>query len=78
MGGFAQSPASDVGCTAKWCVRGQGEFGRSFLSSIVVTGCAVITAGLIVFLAATAVRRFRFRLRTTLVINTPGSLVLGS
>lgn len=49
-------------------VFGQQEFGRYFLNSLVVAGCVVIASGLIAFLAATAVTRFRFRLRTTLLI----------
>jgi N,N'-diacetylchitobiose transport system permease protein len=49
-------------------VFGQQEFGRYFLNSLVVAGCVVIASALIAFLAATAVTRFRFRLRTTLLI----------
>ncbi|MEV8066442.1 carbohydrate ABC transporter permease [Streptomyces sp. NPDC085995] len=49
-------------------VFGQQEFGRYFLNSLVVAGVVVIASGLIAFLAATAVTRFRFRFRTTLLI----------
>ncbi len=49
-------------------VFGQQEFGRYFLNSLVVAGTVVIVSGLIAFLAATAVTRFRFRFRTTLLI----------
>ncbi|NED35663.1 carbohydrate ABC transporter permease [Streptomyces sp. SID8499] len=49
-------------------VFGQQEFGRYFLNSLVVASAVVIASGLIAFLAATAVTRFRFRFRTTLLI----------
>ncbi|MFQ6147737.1 carbohydrate ABC transporter permease [Streptomyces seoulensis] len=49
-------------------VFGQQEFGRYFLNSLVVAGAVVIASALIAFLAATAVTRFRFRFRTTLLI----------
>ncbi|MFG2634320.1 carbohydrate ABC transporter permease [Streptomyces sp. NPDC048362] len=49
-------------------VFGQQEFGRYFVNSLVVAGGVVITSALIAFLAATAVTRFRFRFRTTLLI----------
>ncbi|MEW5351612.1 carbohydrate ABC transporter permease [Streptomyces sp. 16-176A] len=49
-------------------VFGQQEFGRYFLNSLVVAGAVVLASGLIAFLAATAVTRFRFRFRTTLLI----------
>jgi N,N'-diacetylchitobiose transport system permease protein len=49
-------------------VFGQQEFGRYFLNSLLVASCVVIASALIAFLAATAVTRFRFRLRTTLLI----------
>ncbi|REE61087.1 carbohydrate ABC transporter membrane protein 2 (CUT1 family) [Streptomyces sp. 3212.3] len=49
-------------------VFGQQEFGRYFLNSLVVAGCVVVASALIAFLAATAVTRFRFRFRTTLLI----------
>lgn len=49
-------------------VFGQQEFGRYFLNSLVVAGAVVIASGVIAFLAATAVTRFRFRFRTTLLI----------
>ncbi|WP_159768003.1 carbohydrate ABC transporter permease [Streptomyces sp. HM190] len=49
-------------------VLGQQEFGRYFLNSLVVACAVVIASGLIAFLAATAVTRFRFRFRTTLLI----------
>ncbi|NGO70938.1 carbohydrate ABC transporter permease [Streptomyces sp. SB3404] len=46
----------------------QEDFGRYFLNSVVVAVSVVIVSALIAFLAATAVTRFRFRLRTTLLI----------
>ncbi|CAM5442227.1 ABC transmembrane type-1 domain-containing protein OS=Streptomyces aurantiogriseus OX=66870 GN=GCM10010251_67310 PE=4 SV=1 [Streptomyces aurantiogriseus] len=46
----------------------QQEFGRYFLNSLVVAGTLVIASAVIAFLAATAVTRFRFRFRTTLLI----------
>ncbi|MFM9593250.1 carbohydrate ABC transporter permease [Streptomyces scabiei] len=49
-------------------VFGQQEFGRYFLNSLVVACTVVVLSGLIAFLAATAVTRFRFRFRTTLLI----------
>lgn len=49
-------------------VFGQQEFGRCFVSGLVVAGSVVIVPALIAFLAATAVTRFRFRSRTTLLI----------
>ncbi|SEF02433.1 N,N'-diacetylchitobiose transport system permease protein [Streptomyces sp. Ag109_O5-10] len=49
-------------------VFGQQEFGRYFANSLVVAGSVVIVSALIAFLAATAVTRFRFRFRTTLLI----------
>src|SRR5690606_14539072 len=49
-------------------VFGQQEFGRYFLNSVVVAVAVVIASALIAFLAATAVTRFRFRMRTTLLI----------
>jgi N,N'-diacetylchitobiose transport system permease protein len=49
-------------------VLGQQEFGRYFLNSVVVACAVVIASALIAFLAATAVTRFRFRFRTTLLI----------
>src|SRR5690606_29684969 len=49
-------------------VFGQEDFGRYFLNSVVVAVAVVIASALIAFLAATAVTRFRFRLRTTLLI----------
>ncbi|MCL6736807.1 carbohydrate ABC transporter permease [Streptomyces neyagawaensis] len=49
-------------------VLGQQEFGRYFLNSLVVACTVVIASALIAFLAATAVTRFRFRFRTTLLI----------
>ena len=49
-------------------VFGQQEFGRYFLNSLVVACSVVIVSALIAFLAATAVTRFRFRFRTTLLI----------
>ncbi|TPQ20297.1 carbohydrate ABC transporter permease [Streptomyces sporangiiformans] len=49
-------------------VFGQQEFGRYFLNSLVVAITVVVVSALIAFLAATAVTRFRFRFRTTLLI----------
>lgn len=49
-------------------VFGQQEFGRYFVNSLVVAVSVVIASALIAFLAATAVTRFRFRFRTTLLI----------
>ncbi|MFF2211335.1 carbohydrate ABC transporter permease [Streptomyces antibioticus] len=49
-------------------VFGQQEFGRYAFNSLLVAGAVVIASGLIAFLAATAVTRFRFRFRTTLLI----------
>ncbi|MEV7142248.1 carbohydrate ABC transporter permease [Streptomyces tauricus] len=49
-------------------VFGQQEFGRYFLNSLVVAVTVVAVSALIAFLAATAVTRFRFRFRTTLLI----------
>jgi N,N'-diacetylchitobiose transport system permease protein len=46
----------------------QQEFGRYFANSLVVAVSVVIASALIAFLAATAVTRFRFRFRTTLLI----------
>ncbi|MFH8410031.1 carbohydrate ABC transporter permease [Streptomyces sp. NPDC018019] len=46
----------------------QQDFGRYFLNSLFVAGVVVIASALIAFLAATAVTRFRFRFRTTLLI----------
>jgi N,N'-diacetylchitobiose transport system permease protein len=46
----------------------QQDFGRYFLNSLVVAGAVVVASGLIAFLAATAVTRFRFRFRTTLLV----------
>jgi N,N'-diacetylchitobiose transport system permease protein len=50
-------------------VFGQQEFGRYFPNSLLVAGTVVIASALIAFLAATAVTRFRFRFRTTLLIT---------
>ncbi|MCX4908315.1 carbohydrate ABC transporter permease [Streptomyces sp. NBC_00878] len=49
-------------------VFGQQEFGRYFLNSLIVAVTVVAVSALIAFLAATAVTRFRFRFRTTLLI----------
>ncbi len=49
-------------------VFGQQDFGRYFLNSVVVAVAVVIASAFIAFLAATALTRFRFRLRTTLLI----------
>ncbi|MGW2302818.1 carbohydrate ABC transporter permease [Streptomyces sp. NPDC001809] len=46
----------------------QQDFGRYFLNSLIVAGTVVLASALIAFLAATAVTRFRFRFRTTLLI----------
>ncbi|MEU1806009.1 carbohydrate ABC transporter permease [Streptomyces sp. NPDC019937] len=46
----------------------QHDFGRYFLNSLLVAGAVVVASGLIAFLAATAVTRFRFRFRTTLLV----------
>ncbi|MFF9090622.1 carbohydrate ABC transporter permease [Streptomyces sp. NPDC014991] len=46
----------------------QHEFGRYFVNSLVVAVSVVVASALIAFLAATAVTRFRFRFRTTLLI----------
>ncbi|KAF4409630.1 carbohydrate ABC transporter permease, partial [Streptomyces lycii] len=46
----------------------QHDFGRYFLNSLFVAGVVVIASALIAFLAATAVTRFRFKYRTTLLI----------
>ncbi|MFD1831832.1 MULTISPECIES: carbohydrate ABC transporter permease [Streptomyces] len=44
------------------------DLGRYFLNSLAVAGAVVVASALIAFLAATAVTRFRFRLRTTLLV----------
>ncbi|GAA4075527.1 carbohydrate ABC transporter permease [Nonomuraea soli] len=44
------------------------NFGRYFLNSVLVAGSVVILSGLVAFLAAVAVTRFTFRLRTTILI----------
>jgi N,N'-diacetylchitobiose transport system permease protein len=49
-------------------VFGQQDFGRYFLNSLLVAGAVVVASALIAFLAATAVTRFRFRFRTTLLV----------
>jgi len=46
----------------------QHDFGRYFLNSLLVAGAVVIASGIIAFLAATAVTRFRFKFRTTLLV----------
>ncbi|MCD9141486.1 carbohydrate ABC transporter permease [Streptomyces albireticuli] len=46
----------------------QQDFGRYFLNSLLVAGAVVLASGLVAFLAATAVTRFRFRFRTTLLV----------
>ncbi|MFI0821650.1 carbohydrate ABC transporter permease [Streptomyces sp. NPDC021098] len=46
----------------------QHDFGRYFLNSLLVAGAVVIASGVIAFLAATAVTRFRFKFRTTLLV----------
>ncbi|MFI6349540.1 carbohydrate ABC transporter permease [Streptomyces sp. NPDC050560] len=49
-------------------VFGQQDFGRYFVNSLVVAVSVVVVSALIAFLAATAVTRFRFRFRTTLLV----------
>ena len=49
-------------------VFGQQDFGRYFLNSCVVAVSVVVLSAVIAFLAATAVARFRFRFRTTLLV----------
>ncbi|MFG3259172.1 carbohydrate ABC transporter permease [Streptomyces sp. NPDC048172] len=44
------------------------DFGRYFVNSVVVALSVVLVSALIAFLAATAVTRFRFKLRTTVLI----------
>ncbi|MDK1473814.1 carbohydrate ABC transporter permease [Streptomyces sp. 549] len=46
----------------------QQDLGRYFVNSLLVAGTVVVASTLIAFLAATAVTRFRFRFRTTLLI----------
>lgn len=46
----------------------QQDFGRFFLNSVLVATLVVVASALIAFLAATAVTRFHFRFRTTLLI----------
>lgn len=46
----------------------QEEFGRYFLNSVVVAVSVVLISSVIAFLAATAVTRFKFKFRTTLLI----------
>jgi N,N'-diacetylchitobiose transport system permease protein len=46
----------------------QEDFGRYFLNSLLVAGAVVVLSALAAFLAATAVTRFRFRFRTTVLI----------
>ncbi|MEV6807627.1 carbohydrate ABC transporter permease [Streptomyces sp. NPDC017248] len=46
----------------------QHAFGRYFVNSLVVAVSVVLASALIAFLAATAVTRFRFRFRTTLLV----------
>lgn len=46
----------------------QQDFGRFFLNSLLVATLVVVASALIAFLAATAVTRFHFRFRTTLLI----------
>lgn len=47
---------------------GVSGFGRYFLNSLVVALCVVALAGLIAFLAAVALTRYRFRMRTTILV----------
>jgi N,N'-diacetylchitobiose transport system permease protein len=49
-------------------VFGQQDFGRYVLNSCAVAGSVVVLSAVIAFLAATAVARFRFRFRTTLLV----------
>ncbi|GAA2091017.1 carbohydrate ABC transporter permease [Streptomyces albiaxialis] len=44
------------------------DFGRYFVNSVVVALSVVVVSALIAFLAATAVTRFRFKLRTTVLV----------
>ncbi|GAA4692522.1 carbohydrate ABC transporter permease [Streptomyces youssoufiensis] len=46
----------------------QQDFGRYFLNSLLVAGTVVVASALIAFLAATAVTRFKFKMRTTVLI----------
>ncbi|MFC4497674.1 carbohydrate ABC transporter permease [Streptomyces ovatisporus] len=46
----------------------QQDFGRYFVNSVLVAASVVVASALIAFLAATAVTRFRFRFRTTLLV----------
>nr|WP_206323587.1 carbohydrate ABC transporter permease [Streptomyces sp. HNM0574] len=46
----------------------QDDFGRYFANSLLVAGTVVVASAAIAFLAATAVTRFRFRLRTSVMI----------
>jgi N,N'-diacetylchitobiose transport system permease protein len=43
-------------------------FGRYFLNSLLVALVVVVASGLVAFLAAVALTRFRFRLRTTVLV----------
>lgn len=47
---------------------GVSGFGRYFLNSVVVAASVVVLAGLIAFLAAVALTKFRFRFRTTILV----------
>ncbi|MBP2403132.1 Inner membrane ABC transporter permease protein YcjP [Streptomyces netropsis] len=49
-------------------VFGQQDFGRYFLNSLLVAAVVVLASAIVAFLAATAVTRFRFRFRTTLLV----------
>ena len=44
------------------------DFGRYFLNSVLVALVVVVASGLCAFLAAVALTRFRFRLRTTVLV----------
>lgn len=44
------------------------DFGRYFLNSVLVALVVVVASGLIAFLAAVALTRFRFRFRTTILV----------
>ncbi|NML48796.1 carbohydrate ABC transporter permease [Streptomyces sp. R302] len=46
----------------------QQDFGRYFLNSLLVATAVVLASAAVAFLAATAVTRFRFRFRTTILV----------
>ncbi|MEV4754189.1 carbohydrate ABC transporter permease [Micromonospora sp. NPDC049559] len=49
-------------------VLGAEHFGRYFLNSLLVAVLVVLLSGLVAFLAAVALTRFRFRFRTTILV----------